>query len=49
MQNRLYDFLGAEKAVYAHPVMHEGGRVEWHNYADECQGVVGELDHDPRS
>lgn len=43
MQNRLYNVLGPEKAPYAHPVMLEGGRVEWHNYADECKGIVGEF------
>lgn len=39
--NRLYNLLGPEKAPFAHPVMLEGGSVEWHNYADECKGVVG--------
>ncbi|KAK4950512.1 hypothetical protein LTR66_013961 [Elasticomyces elasticus] len=41
--NRLYNLLGPEKAPFATPVMHEGGRIEWHNYADECKGVVAEI------
>lgn len=40
-QNRLYNLLGPEKAPFAYAVMQEDGRVQWHNYADNCRGVVG--------
>lgn len=43
LQNRLYNLLGPDKAPFAYPKMLEGGKVEWHNYADECKGVVGML------
>ncbi|KAK5938031.1 hypothetical protein PMZ80_009620 [Knufia obscura] len=44
--NRLFNLLGPEKAPFAHPVMLEGGSVEWHNYSDGCKGVVAEIVED---
>ena len=41
--NRLYNLLGPARAPFAHPVMLEGGKIEWHNYADGCRGVIAEI------
>jgi len=40
---KLYDYLGAEKAPLATPMMLEGGEVEWHSFLGEDKGIKAEI------
>ena len=43
MQNRLWDYLGPEKAIYATPIMVEGGEVKWHSFLNGDKGDEAEI------
>ncbi|KIW92652.1 uncharacterized protein Z519_06499 [Cladophialophora bantiana CBS 173.52] len=41
--NRLWDYLGPERAPYATPIMAEGGEVKWHSFLNGSQGDEAEI------
>jgi len=40
---RLWDYLGPEKAPFATPVMAKGGEVKWHSFLDSDKGEEVEV------